>query len=396
MTEIKGIDVSHYQGDIDFGKVKKAGYQFVIAKCTEGSEDGSAFVDNKYKQNVARAKAAGLAVHAYHFFRAVSESDAAAEAKWFLKNLTGGENYLFCDVEAQNLNGDKNKLTAFVNEFFYTLEKAGHNKLGIYSGKNFFETRLVEKNLRPGLLTWIARYNSVLGRDADIWQHTSSASVPGVSGRCDANIAYTDLIVGGKEDKPESKPKPAPSKPQSSPDTYTVRSGDTLSGIASRFGTSVQALAAINGIKNVNLIRVGQKLRLKGGARKPTGSTYTVRKGDTLSGIASKHGTSWQALAKLNGIGDPNKIYPGQKIRVSGSAPAKKAKPSNKSIVPYPGHLIKRGSRGKDVQRIQRAVGTDPDGIFGPATERAVKAYQKRHGLSADGIVGEKTWSVMF
>lgn len=402
MTEIKGIDVSHYQGDIDFNKVKKAGYQFVIAKCTEGSEDGSAFVDNKYKQNVARAKAAGLAVHAYHFFRAISAKDAAAEAKWFLKNLTGDEDYLFCDVEARSLNGDKNKLTAFVNEFFYTLEKAGHNKLGIYSGKNFLETRLVEKNLRPGLLTWIARYNSVLGRQADIWQHTSSASVPGIGGRCDANISYTDLIVGGKvpEHRADNKRRPAKKpKRHNTPDTYKVRPGDTLSGIASRYGLSVGDIASRNGIKNVDLIRAGQVLRLKGEASKPqaktSGSTYTVQSGDTLSGIASRFGTSVQALAAINGIKNVNLIRVGQKLRIKKVA-SKPQKASGKSVVPYPGHLIRRGSRGKDVERVQRAVGATPDGIYGPATEAKVKAYQKRHGLTADGIVGPASWSVMF
>jgi peptidoglycan hydrolase-like protein with peptidoglycan-binding domain len=66
------------------------------------------------------------------------------------------------------------------------------------------------------------------------------------------------------------------------------------------------------------------------------------------------------------------------------------------SIVPFPGQNIKKGSEGKDVKRIQRAVKVDPDGKFGPKTEQAVKEYQKRHGLSADGIVGKKTWSVMF
>jgi len=69
--------------------------------------------------------------------------------------------------------------------------------------------------------------------------------------------------------------------------------------------------------------------------------------------------------------------------------------PSN-DIVPYPGHLIRRGSTGIDVKRIQRAVKVNPDGIFGPNTEAAVKAYQRRHGLSVDGIVGPETWSVMF
>jgi N-acetylmuramoyl-L-alanine amidase len=66
------------------------------------------------------------------------------------------------------------------------------------------------------------------------------------------------------------------------------------------------------------------------------------------------------------------------------------------AIVPYPGKLIKKGSRGIDVQRIQRAVKITADGIYGPKTERAVKRYQTRHGLTADGIVGPKTWNKMF
>lgn len=76
----------------------------------------------------------------------------------------------------------------------------------------------------------------------------------------------------------------------------------------------------------------------------------------------------------------------------------KKSKPksSSKSSVPYPGHLIKVGSRGKDVQRVQNAVNVKADGDFGPATKKAVQAYQRHHGLTADGIVGKKTWGVMF
>jgi peptidoglycan L-alanyl-D-glutamate endopeptidase CwlK len=77
-------------------------------------------------------------------------------------------------------------------------------------------------------------------------------------------------------------------------------------------------------------------------------------------------------------------------------APKNKKATSDKSIVKYPGHLIKQGSKGKDAQRVQNAVGVTADGIFGPATKKAVQAYQKRHGLSADGIIGEKTWKVMF
>lgn len=97
--------------------------------------------------------------------------------------------------------------------------------------------------------------------------------------------------------------------------TYTVRSGDTLSSIASKFGTSYQALASLNGISNPNLIYVGQVLRVNGSAS--TGSVYyTVRAGDNLSAIASRYGTSYQSIASLNGLANPNLIYAGQTLKI--------------------------------------------------------------------------------
>lgn len=97
--------------------------------------------------------------------------------------------------------------------------------------------------------------------------------------------------------------------------TYTVRSGDTLSSIAAKFGTSYQVLASLNGISNPNLIYVGQALRVNGSAS--TGSVYyTVRAGDNLSAIASRYGTSYQSIAALNGLSNPNLIYAGQTLKI--------------------------------------------------------------------------------
>lgn len=97
--------------------------------------------------------------------------------------------------------------------------------------------------------------------------------------------------------------------------TYTVQSGDTLSSIAAKFGTNYQALASLNGISNPNLIYVGQVLRVNGSAS--TGSVYyTVRAGDSLSAIASRYGTSYQSIAALNGLSNPNLIYAGQTLKI--------------------------------------------------------------------------------
>ena len=115
--------------------------------------------------------------------------------------------------------------------------------------------------------------------------------------------------------------------------TYTVRPGDTLSAIASRYGMTVNALVTLNGIQNANLIYPGQSLRVADSGQGSTVSqkattttmtgSYTVRSGDTLSGIASRYGTSVSALASLNGIRNPNWIYPGQVLKLSGGSPAR-------------------------------------------------------------------------
>ena len=96
--------------------------------------------------------------------------------------------------------------------------------------------------------------------------------------------------------------------------TYTVKRGDTLSGIAAKYGTSVATLQKLNGISNPNKIYAGQKLKISGSVS--TKQYYTVKSGDTLSGIAAKYKTSVNRLVSLNGIKNPNLIRVGQKLRV--------------------------------------------------------------------------------
>lgn len=100
---------------------------------------------------------------------------------------------------------------------------------------------------------------------------------------------------------------------------YTVQSGDSLSVIAAKYGTTYQALAKYNNISNPNVIKVGQKIRIPGsktGVSSSTSKTYVVKRGDTLSKIAAKYGTTYQVLAKYNNISNPNLIKVGQKIKI--------------------------------------------------------------------------------
>ena len=103
--------------------------------------------------------------------------------------------------------------------------------------------------------------------------------------------------------------------------TYTVKSGDTLSAIAAKYGTTYQKIASDNGISNPNKIYPGQVLKINGATNNTTNTqdvskTYTVKSGDTLSAIAVKYGTTYQEIARKNGIANPNKIYPGQVLKI--------------------------------------------------------------------------------
>lgn len=104
--------------------------------------------------------------------------------------------------------------------------------------------------------------------------------------------------------------------------TYTVQRGNTLSQIASSYGVTVEHIVEINDIQNPNLIYPGEKLRITGSTNTNLNPVlqnnyYTVQRGDTLWGIARRYGVTVQYLVNLNGISNPNLIYPGQLIKVS-------------------------------------------------------------------------------
>lgn len=99
-------------------------------------------------------------------------------------------------------------------------------------------------------------------------------------------------------------------------ETYTVKAGDTLSSIAAKYNTTWQQLAQNNKIQNANLIYPGMQLRVSGETVKYTGQMHTVKSGETLSGIAAQYNTTWQKIASDNGIANANLIYPGQVLRI--------------------------------------------------------------------------------
>ena len=163
-----------------------------------------------------------------------------------------------------------------------------------------------------------------------IWQFTSDGRLNGYNGRLDMNYAYKDFVLnknGNTNPAPTPTPVPVPAQ-TSNNNTYTVKSGDCLSTIGSKLGVNWRDIANINGISSPYIIYVGQVLKVAGGnvntnsapSNNSNSTTYTVKSGDTLSGIAAKFGTTYQKIAADNGIANPNIIHPGQVLKINATS----------------------------------------------------------------------------
>lgn len=319
----RGLDVSKFQGLVDWNQVKAAGYQFAMIRAGYGFGT----VDEQFRRNISECNRLGIPAGAYWFCYATSPEVAVREAEGCLRTIKGYRlEYPVCyDIEQVSADYAAGLGVTYTRELVQSLIRAFCDRIEAegyfamyYSNKNFIDN-YIGSQLSERYALWYARYNNTFdGTRCGIWQYSNMGRIPGITGNADLDEGFVDypaiIKKAGLNHLDETPAPPAPPSPEPTYITYIIQPGDTLSEIALQFGTTVEVLAELNGIKNPNLIYAGERLRIP--ERDGEGRYYTVRPGDTLSGIALMFGTTVSALVALNGIKDPNLIYPGQRILI--------------------------------------------------------------------------------
>ena len=205
----KGIDVSVHNGTIDFNKVKAAGYDFVILRAGYGRDISQK--DNTFERNYKNAKAAGLQVGAYWYSYATSPADAAKEAQTCLQAIAGKafEMPIYFDLEEQSQTSKGGAYCRqLIDKFCQEMEAAGYYA-GVYTSASVANALPSGTDSRYAM--WIAHWGvkspSYTGRYG-MWQHTSTASVSGINGNVDGDIAYIDYETVMREQGLNGFPMP--------------------------------------------------------------------------------------------------------------------------------------------------------------------------------------------
>lgn len=261
---LKGIDVSYYQGTIDWNKVKNAGYQFAMLRAGYGFNT----VDSQFRRNASECNRLGIPIGVYWFCYALDTKSAIQEAEGCLDAIADFRlDYPVCyDMEEASIGYaskhgvtiNSTMATNIVKAFCDHIEDNGYFAM-YYSNKHFLQSYF-SPALSEEYALWYAYYRKTLDNpNCGMWQYTSEGKVPGIHGHVDMNLCFVDYpaIIKGAGLNHLDGDGPATDGDYI---TYIIQPGDTLSEIALHFGTTVEALALINGIDNPDLIYAGNTL----------------------------------------------------------------------------------------------------------------------------------------
>ena len=313
----EGIDVSKWQGNINFKEVANNGIKIVYIKATQGTN----YVSQTFEESYKNAKENGLKIGFYHYVTARDVQSAKNEAEFFASKISGKQIDCRLAMDFEEFgNLSKSEINAIGLAFLKRLEEITQKPVIVYSNtytaKTIWEGEIINYPL------WVAEYgvskpqnngkwNTYIG-----WQYTDMGQIAGINSYVDRDRFTKDIFINENQESEEINTNVKPEENRYM--TITIQRGDTLSKIANKYGTTVEELVKINDIKNKNLIYAGNILKVpfttSGGNDGLEEITYIVKKGDTLSRFALNYNTSVNTIAKENNIQNVNLIYPGQRL----------------------------------------------------------------------------------
>lgn len=269
---MNGIDISHWQHGLNLSKIK---CDFVIVKATEGVN----FLDSCFDDFMRQAESLGKCMGFYHFARP-DKNSAKAEAKFFYNNTAKyfGKAIPILDWETGKLSD-----VAWVKEWLDEIYSMTGIRPMLYTSESVVKSYDWSSVANANYGLWIAKYKDhKIDRNYDMtnagkepvvkwwkfyamWQWTSSGRLDGYSGNLDCDIFFGSKEAWNKYAGKSAQtvaPKPQPKPTVSTTKIHIVKAGETLSGIAKKYNTTVDALVKKNGIKDKNKIYVGQRLKV--------------------------------------------------------------------------------------------------------------------------------------
>lgn len=217
-----GIDVSKWNKEIDWDKVKNAGVEYAIIRVGyRGATTGALIEDPYFEKNIKGALRAGIPVGVYFFTQAVDTVEAVEEASMVINMCRDYEiTYpIFIDTEGAGGNGradglDMESRTQICKAFCATVESAGY-RAGVYGARNWFNEMLDMNSLRA-YVTWLAEYRDVPVYQGyyHMWQYTSGGSIDGIEGKVDFNLSYLKIETPGNEEEAANGNNGEPAEPR--------------------------------------------------------------------------------------------------------------------------------------------------------------------------------------
>ena len=318
----EGIDISSWQRNINFSEVKNAGVQIVYIKASEGRTLIDPYLEINYKNAKANklkigfyhyltaTTVAGAEIQAQFFASAIEGKEIDCKLAMDYENFFGE---------------GKEEINEIALAFIKKLKEITGKDVIVYSNLNNVRNTFNKEVANAGKLwlAYYSNTNNLINAKSN-WetyigiQYTSSGKVPGIDGNVDKDRFSKEILMadlqgaegsGAEEENEISKII-----------NYIVKPGDTLSQIAIKYGTTVSEIARLNEIRNVNLIYPGQVLEIVTNSNNPQTNVgeiiYTIKRGDTLWGISKKYGVSIQNLINWNNIKNPNLIYTGNTLKI--------------------------------------------------------------------------------